>query len=431
MPCSAQVYPLLLAWLQALRLTPHRTSVQALARLLTALLVAQSLRPSALLRALPSSPAVPARQRYRRLTRLLDSPALAPAAATAALVHGCLALYRPAAPTLVLDTVRCGGWESVTVGLALPGRVQVLSAAALPVPWPAGQFTPTVLAVLRQVQQAWPTSAPRPHLVADRYFPSRQLFIQLHRWGWGYTVRLRARHAVTIAGQGRLVRALLAEAVPEAWRVLDGAYGQGRQPIPGRLVVGQGLVVLPHHQRDTGSAWARQQRAARQAYDRKEHRYPAVADSAPWVVLFTSEATVLAALRRYRQRYHTEASYRDLQGGWDGAHGWNLEPVAAQQPTAARVGAVVQLAALGQLVQQWVGSQIGPAASSGPGRWQHRAWTVHGRLSLFARGRLAFLDPSERLAAWLRTTLAEGTAQLLGAHATLRTVHGRSQMLAA
>src|SRR5579862_4079867 len=114
MPCSPQVYPFVLSWLQALRLTRHRTSLGAVARLVTALLVGQSLRPSALLRALLSSPAVPARQRYRRLARLLDSPALTPAATSAALVRGALALHQPVHPTLVLDTVRCGGWEIVT-----------------------------------------------------------------------------------------------------------------------------------------------------------------------------------------------------------------------------------------------------------------------------------------------------------------------------
>src|SRR5579863_4336492 len=194
MPCSPQVYPFVLAFLQALGLTRHRTSLLALARLVSALLVGQSLRPASLLRGLLSSPAVPAAQRYRRLRRLLDSPALTPAATSAALVRGSLALYQPARPTLVLDTVRCGGWEIVTVGLALAGRVQLLSTAALPYPWPRGAFTPTVLTALRQVAQAWPADAPRPHLVADRFFPSRPLFLLLGQWGWGYTLRLRAGH---------------------------------------------------------------------------------------------------------------------------------------------------------------------------------------------------------------------------------------------
>lgn len=412
MPCSALLYPPVLVFLQTLGLTRHRTSLAAVARLVTALLVGQSLRPSSLLRGLVSSPAVPAAQRYRRLRRLLDSPALTPAATSAALVRGSLALYQPARPTLVLDTVRCGGWEIVTVGLALAGRVQLLSTAALPYPWPPGQFTPTVLTALRQVAQAWPAAAPRPHLVADRCFPSRTLFTLVASWGWGYTVRLRAVHAVTLASERQRVRALLDPAQTGSWRRLAGAYGWGTKAIPGTLVVGQGLAVLPWHQRDAGSARARQRRTAKRAYDRKERQHPAVAETDAWVVLFTTEATTLGAVRRYKQRYPTEGTYRDLQGGWDGAHGWALEPVAAHQPTVARLTALVGLAALGQLLQQWVGWQLGHQHSTGVGRWLHLAWSVHGRLSLFARGRLAVTDPTGALAPWLATTLAAATACL-------------------
>jgi hypothetical protein len=308
--------------------------------------------------------------------------------------------------------VRCGGWEIVTVGLALAGRVQLLSTAALPYPWPAGEFTLTVLTALQQVAQAWPTDSPRPHLVADRFFPSRTLFLQLGVWGWGYTLRLRAGHTVTVAGTGQRVRALLTQAVPEAWTRAAGGYGQGSKTIPGQLVVGRGLVVLPWHQRDAGSARARQRRNSKRVYDRKERQYPGVAETDSWVVLFSTEATALGAVRRYKQRYPTEGTYRDLQGGWDGAHGWDLEPVAARQPTAARVTALVGLAALGQLLQQWVGSQLGHAHSTGIGRWQHRAWSVHGRLSLFTRGRLAFTDPSGGVQTWLAATLTAGTAAL-------------------
>ena len=46
MPCSRSLYPLLEAWLAALGVAPHRTGRRALAHLLTALLMAQSLRSS-------------------------------------------------------------------------------------------------------------------------------------------------------------------------------------------------------------------------------------------------------------------------------------------------------------------------------------------------------------------------------------------------
>src|SRR5581483_11044651 len=100
MPDSSVLYRRVLAWIEALGVTPHRTAAPALAVLLVAVLRAQSLQPTRLLRALLSSPAVPAAQRYRRLRRLLDSPWLSPAWLTAVLVRGALSLFPGEAPVL-------------------------------------------------------------------------------------------------------------------------------------------------------------------------------------------------------------------------------------------------------------------------------------------------------------------------------------------
>src|SRR5207237_2937774 len=54
MPSPAELYPLIVAWLQALDLARHPLAVSSLAQLVSALLVGQSLRPSALMRALVS-----------------------------------------------------------------------------------------------------------------------------------------------------------------------------------------------------------------------------------------------------------------------------------------------------------------------------------------------------------------------------------------
>lgn len=419
MPCSPSLYPLLLGLLQTLGLTSHRSSTRAIAQLLSALLLAQSLRPTPLMRLLASAPAVLAAQRYRRLRRLLDSPALSTARLPPALVRATLALYQPQAPLLVLDTVRCGHWEVLTLGLALPGRVQLLSYAVLPSPWPKGQFAPLTCQLLRQVAACWPDQAPRPQLVADRFFPGYAFFQTLDRLGWDYTVRLRAQQTVTLDGVQQPVRALMAQALPEAWTQLAAAYGCGQRAIAGRLVIGQGLVVLPWHQRDAGSARGRQRRAAKRAYDRKERRWPQVAQTDRWVVLFTTAPSWRAALAAYRQRYHTEATYRDLQGGVDGRQGWDLETVLRATDARARVEAVVGLALVGQLVQQWLGGQVG---QSGSGVAQHlpERWSVHGRLSLFTRGRLALQEPDPAVQGWCREQLRQLRAQLTRAGATPR-----------
>lgn len=83
-------YPVVDAWLDALAVVRHRTKRQALTSLLTALLVAQSLRPASLMRALPSPSPVPARQRYKRLARL--GPHRAPVRPAECVSEGAVAL---------------------------------------------------------------------------------------------------------------------------------------------------------------------------------------------------------------------------------------------------------------------------------------------------------------------------------------------------
>src|SRR4051794_41308095 len=78
MPTPQEGYPVLLVWLQACAGPAHRTAGAALAHLVTALLIGQSLRPSALMRALVSPQPVPARQRYRRGGGAGGPPPLSP-----------------------------------------------------------------------------------------------------------------------------------------------------------------------------------------------------------------------------------------------------------------------------------------------------------------------------------------------------------------
>jgi hypothetical protein len=92
---SPEVYPLVLAWLQALEVCPHAVALSALSHLVTALLVGQSLRASALMRALLSPLPVPARQRYKRVARALERPWLTPGWLTPRLVRATLALVDP------------------------------------------------------------------------------------------------------------------------------------------------------------------------------------------------------------------------------------------------------------------------------------------------------------------------------------------------
>src|SRR5919204_1729822 len=116
MPSSADLYPLVVDWLRSVfAVAPPPSAAQgALAHLVTAVLLSQRLRPSALMRALLSPVPVPARQRYKRPARAWTRPWLSPAALTPHLVRAVLALVPPDADGLThlaLDSVRCGRWE--------------------------------------------------------------------------------------------------------------------------------------------------------------------------------------------------------------------------------------------------------------------------------------------------------------------------------
>jgi hypothetical protein len=441
MPSPFELYPLVVRWLQAMELAPHPAALGAVAHLVTALLAGQSLRPSALMRALLSSPEVPARQRYKRVARPWTRPWLTPDWLTPRLVRATLALVAlaPVAATVVaattgspapllavpgqarhlaLDSVRCGKWEVFTLGVVFHGRVLVVGWAVLPYPWPKKRFTPTVCALLRQVAAAWPAEVPA-HLVADRAFPSHTLFQALRTVGWGWTLRLQARSWVTVAGQAQWARALLVGARVGVWTLYAGTFGSGPQAIPGHLVVGRGLVVLPAHQRTAGSLRHRaRQHARRQQHLASKHpgRSPdASRETDAWVILFTSHAAGAAARGSYRLRWGTEGSYRDAQGGWDGQHGWNLEPVLARAADAGHVARVVGLWALGALLQTWLGQQVRLPTAPAPVQAVVAQWTTTGRLSVWAHGQFALGDRSGELRDWLSATLTAGTAHLAAA----------------
>jgi hypothetical protein len=412
------LYALIEGWLQAMGVAPHRTARRALAELVTALLLAQSLSPAELARALPSPRAVPARQRFKRRQRALDRPWLPSAHLTPALVRAALALVPtvgPAQPTtLVLDGVRCGGWEALVVGVLWRGRVLPVAWDVLPYPWPPGRFTPTVCALLRRVAAAWPADRP-VHLLADRGFASQALFRALDGAGWGFTVRLNARHPLTVAGERRTAReAVLAAPVGHWARHPDATFGYAPTAPRAALVVGRPLRTTPAHQATPGGLRHRAVGAARRAarVRHKDARPDNGVETDEWVILFTTQPTAAGAQAAYRQRWAVEGSFRDAQGGWDGQHGWNLEPTAAALPTAERVDALCGLWALGALLQTWLG-----AATVGPGvpaavAAEAAGWTTSGRLSVWARGRLVLGDRSGRLAAWAEEVLAAGAARI-------------------
>src|SRR5205814_2013752 len=145
-----------------------------------------------------------------------------------------------------MDTVRTGGWESITIGVVWRGRVVPVAWEVLPYPWPKGRFTPTVVQLLWRLSTSWPVER-RPHLVADRGFPSLKLFRALEQLGWGWTIRLRAKLTMGIDGEPHALADLIAASRPGVWTCRAATYGTGSQRVAGQLVMGRGdaLPVWP------------------------------------------------------------------------------------------------------------------------------------------------------------------------------------------
>jgi hypothetical protein len=426
------LYAAVLRWLVALGVCRQGTAVRALATVVTALLVGQSLRPAVLLRTWLSPIPVPARQGFKRLARAFDRPWLASAHLTPCLVRAVLALVPTTERTyLALDGVRCGPWEVLVLGVVWHKRVLPVGWAVLPWPWPQRRLTPTTCALIRQVAAVWPVDRPA-HLLADRGFPSRDLFRTVEAAGWEWTVRLGARSLVTVDGAACWAKELLATAKPGRWQAYPRAtYGRAAPLVRGSLMVGKDLPVLPRHQANPGSLAHRAQRAQRRVAEigRKHHAERGTAGEAVatdrWVIVFTTHATARAAAASYRQRWPLESSFRDAQGGWDGRSGWDMEGTVRRVAEPGRVDRIVGLWALGTLIQSWVGSATIAADAPRAVTTEVAGWTTTGRLSIWSRGRLALTDRSDRLHPWVEQTLAAGAVKIAAApphHPRLTTV---------
>jgi hypothetical protein len=134
----------------------------------------------------------------RRVRRWWRGPPLEQVYISPRLIHTALPVLPPGAPVVVaLDTTRLGPWEVWLAGIVVAGRTLPLSWAVIPYPWPKRRFRRTTLALIQQLQRAFPTGV-RWTLVADRGFPSAALFAQLCQGGTDFSVRLRWSDWVTV-----------------------------------------------------------------------------------------------------------------------------------------------------------------------------------------------------------------------------------------
>jgi hypothetical protein len=366
------------------------------------LLVAQRVTSAALARALPAAHAGSGRSCLRRVRRWWSGPALDQATISPALIRLALALRAADQPVVVaMDTTRLGRWEVWLAGIVVAGRTLPIGWAVIPYPWPKGRFRATTLALVQQLQQAFP-AAVRWTLVADRGFPSAALFAQLRQGSTDFSVRLRLSDWVTVAG----VYAIVADHL-EAGRLVVGqrraaAMGRGRpdQPlVPGWIVVSAAVAAPPPHKQNPGTGRERAARAQRQAQHRKHKQgrktQPPSAAAQRYAqtwILFTTARTVTQAVAEYVGRMSIEETYRD----WH--HHWAVRAAVVNVPTEAMVARLIGVVCLAYTLQMHLGQRV----STDPIGQQRRAqWTVTNRVSWFWCGQRLFDDPGYDWSSWL------------------------------
>jgi hypothetical protein len=389
-------------WVKHVLGNTHTTVVVTITWAVLCLLAAQRVTSAALARALPAEHTGSGRSCLRRVRRWWSGPVLEQATISPALIRLALLLLAADQPVVVaLDTTRLGPWEVWLAGMVLAGRTLPIGWAVIPYPWPKGRFRATTLALLQQLQQAFPAGA-RWTLVADRGFPSAVLFAQLRQGGTDFSVRLRLSDWVTVDR----VYAMVVEHL-EAGRLRVGqrtAAMMGRgcptQPlVPGWVVVSTAVAALPKHKQNPGSLRERAKRAAahtqhrahKQGRKTKPPRAVVQRYAQTWV-LFSTASTVAQAVAEYAGRMSIEETYRD----WH--HHWAVRAAVVALPTEAMVARLIGIVCLAYTVQMHLGQRV----SADPiGQRRRAQWTVTNRVSWFWCGHPLFADPGYDWSGWL------------------------------
>jgi hypothetical protein len=400
---TAQVgYTPVYRWVKQVLGNTHTTVVATVAWAVLCLLVAQRVTSAALARALPAEQAGSGRSCLRRVRRWWSGPALEQATISPALIRLALALVTADHPMVVaLDTTRLGPWEVWLAGIVVAGRTLPIGWAVIPYPWPKGRFRTTTLALIRQLQQAFPVKV-RWTLVADRGFPSAALFAQLRQGHTDFSVRLRLSDWVTVGGVYTTVADHLKEGRLSVGQRTAAAMGRGQsgQPlVPGWVVVSAAVATPPPHKQNPGTARERakrakahaQQRAHKQGRKTKPPSAVAQRYAQTWI-LFTTAPTVAQAVAEYAGRMSIEETYRD----WH--HHWAVRAAVIDLPTTAMVARLIGVVCLAYTVQMHLGQRV----STTPVGQQRRAqWTVSDRVSWFWCGQRLFGDPGYDWSGWL------------------------------
>jgi hypothetical protein len=259
-------------WVKHVLGRTHTTVVVTVAWAVLCLLTAQRVTAAALARALPAEHAGSGRSCLRRGRRWWSGPVLDQATISPALIRLALTLLAAAQPVVVaLDTPRLGPWEVWWAGIVIAGGTLPIGWAVIAYAWPKGRFRATPLALIQQLQQAFPVGV-RWTLVADRGFPSAVLFAQLRRGGPDCSVRLRWSDWVTVDRVYATVRAHLSAGRVGVGPRTAAMIGRGtvEQPrVSAAIVVSAAVVTPPRHKQNPGTARERADRAKQHAQHRQ------------------------------------------------------------------------------------------------------------------------------------------------------------------
>jgi len=392
------------AWVKRYLGNIHRTVLGTVVWVIVCLLVAQRLTPAALARAIPASEPGSGRSRLRRVQRWWQGPELDVGTLTPRLIRAALALLPHQDVIVALDTTRVADWEIWQAGIVFAGHTLPVAWAVVPYPWPKGRFRQTTLSLVRQLHEAFPP-AQRWVLVADRGFPSAELFGQLLTQQTDWTVRLRLSDWIEVAGIYAMVAEHLEDGRLRPGERVAATMGRGTKEQPtvqAWVVVNQVIPVPPKHKQNPATE---RERAAR-AKARQKHLSQKGRKSSPpsaraqryaqtWV-LFTTAETVRAAVAQYAARMPIEETFRD----WH--HGWGLRQAAAQLKSERAVSRMVGIVCLAYRLQVELGLRF---STDEQGKARRAQWTVTDRVSYFWCAQHLFHDPGADWTGWLAEQL--------------------------
>jgi hypothetical protein len=402
MTTAAVGYESVYAWVKQVVGQTHRTVGRTVAWAVLCLVVAQRVTPAALARALPHEQAGSGRSCLRRVRRWWQGPTLEQVEISPQLIRQALQVHPTSQSVVVaMDTTRVGPWEVWLAGIVVSGRTMPIGWAVIPYPWPKGRYRTTTLALIRQLQGAFPPGV-RWSVVADRGFPSAALFAQLRAGGTDWSIRLRLSDWVWIAGVYAKVLDHLATGRLRVGQRTAATVGNGHASQPlvrGWVVVSAAVAAPPRHKQNPGTQHERLVRARRHARHRQHKQGrkttppSALAQryAQTWVV-FTTAPTKTHAVREYAARMAIEETFRD----WH--HHWAVRAATMSLPTEAMVTRLIGIVCIAYTLQMLVGYQVSHMPDA-----QHRRaqWTVTGRISWFWCGQRVFADPGYDWRIWL------------------------------